>query len=425
MKPGNFDDAQREYCRKTLEGYYAFYPRPLPPELEIDWSLMRLISQADQAMGELSGAGQLLPNPHLLIRPYLRREAILSSRIEDTHADMGQLALFEEEEDGDDLRTPDVREVANYVCALERGLERVKELPISIRLIKELHAILLRDVRGGESTKTPGEFRRSQNWIGPKGCTLTEATYVPPPPGEILGILGQWETYLHADTPEPALVKVALMHYQFEAIHPLLDGNGRIGRLLITLFLCDHGCLSQPLLYLSGFSDETREDYYRHLLNVSQKGAWREWVEYFLRGVRLQAQYALKDTQTILEWYERYQTRLKCGKRVPQEAPRVLDRIFANPVISIARHAERMDVSYHNAKRGVEYWVEEGLLVEATGQKRNRIFVANAILNLMAGPSPPVNAEAPDAEQRLGGPDGIAPVRAPTPPYVRFSAYGG
>ena len=396
MKPANFNENQRENCRKTLEGYYAFSPQPLPPELEIDWSFMRLISQADQAMGKLSGAGQLLPNPHLLIRPYLRREAILSSRIEDTHADMGQLALFEEEDGGDDVRAPDVREVANYVSALERGLERIKEIPISIRLIKELHATLLSDVRGGESTKTPGEFRRSQNWIGPPGCTLNEATFVPPPPADLLALLGQWESYLHADTPEPALVKAALMHYQFEAIHPFLDGNGRIGRLLITLFLCERGCLSQPLLYLSGFFDETRDDYYRHLLNVSRCGDWRGWVEYFLRGVRVQAQRALNDTRTLLETYDHSLVLLKRGKRVPQEAARVLDRIFANPVISIARYAERTGVSYHNAKRGVDYWVEQGLLEEATGQKRNRLYVANHILQLMSGPSLPVHATVPD-----------------------------
>ena len=398
MQPSDFNEPQRRDCRRTLEGYQAFYPRPLPPELTLDWKWLQLLSDADQALGELSGAGQLLPNPHLLIRPYLRREAILSSRIEDTHAEMEQLALLEEEEDGADSRIPDVREVANYVAALEAGLARVQELPISIRLVKELHAILLREVRGGESTKTPGEFRRSQNWIGPHGCTLAEATFVPPPHTEILGLLGQWETYLHADTPEPALVKAALMHYQFEAIHPFLDGNGRMGRLLITLFLCERGRLSQPLLYLSGFFDETRDDYYRLLLNVSRQGAWRAWIEYFLRGVRVQARRALQDTRTLLDAYERCQTQLKQDKRVPREAARVLDRIFANPALSIARHAERMGISYHNAKRGVDYWVQQGLLKEATGQKRNRIFVANDILNLMAGPSLPVNAQPPEAD---------------------------
>ena len=361
----------------------------------MDWDLIRLISEADQALGELSGAGQLLPNPHLLIRPYLRREAILSSRIEDTHADMGQLALFEEEEEEDDAHVSDVREVANYVRALEYGLQRIAELPLSTRLIKELHEILLKDVRGGESTKTPGEFRRSQNWIGPKGCTLAEATFVPPPHHDLGKCLGELEQFIHGNSPEPPLIKAALVHYQFEAIHPFLDGNGRIGRLLITLYLCSQGCLSQPLLYLSGFFDETRDDYYRLLLNVSQKGDWREWVEYFLRGVRLQAQRARLDTQKIFERYETYQQKLKEGKRVPQEAARILDYVFSNPFISIARHAKRVDVSYQMVQRAVDFWIEHGLLEEATGQRRNRIFVAPEIFRIMASPSLPINANEP------------------------------
>lgn len=398
MKPDQFSAESPGGCRKTLEGYYAFFPHPLPPSFALDWELLGLLSQADQAMGELSGAGQLLPNPHLLIRPYLRREAILSSRIEDTHAEMGQLALFEEDESEGESRTPDVREVANYVRALEIGLARVRELPISTRLIKELHAILLREVRGGESTKTPGEFRRSQNWIGPTGCTLNEATFVPPPQDELSRCLGEWESCIHSDSPEPVLVKAALIHCQFEAIHPFLDGNGRIGRLLITLFLCEQGCLSQPLLYLSGFFDETRDDYYRHLLEVSQKGNWRGWISYFLRGVRLQAQRALLDTQTILRKYELYRTKLFAGKRVPGEAARILDQVFANPYISVARYAERFGVPYPSAQRGVDFWVQQGLLREATGRQRNRVFFADEVLGVMAGPSLPVNAEAPPSE---------------------------
>lgn len=394
MSPDQFTAKSPGNCHKTLEGYFAFTPAPLPPDLSLDWNLIRLISEADQALGELSGAGQLLPNPHLLIRPYLRREAILSSRIEDTHADMGQLALFEQE-DEDDEPVSDVREVANYVRALEYGLQRIAELPISTRLIKELHEILLKGVRGGECTKTPGEFRRSQNWIGPKGCTLAEATFVPPSHHDLGKCLGDLEQFIHGDSPEPPLIKAALVHYQFEAIHPFLDGNGRIGRLLITLYLCSQGCLSQPLLYLSGFFDETRDDYYRLLLNVSQKGAWREWVEYFLRGVRLQAQRARLDTQKILERYETYQQKLKEGKRVPQEAARILDYVFANPFISIARHAKRVDVSYQMVQRAVEFWIEHGLLEEATGQRRNRNFVAPEIFRIMASPSLPINANEP------------------------------
>jgi len=403
MSPDQDSNQSPGSCRKTLEGYYAWFPAPLPPDVAPDWDLIRLISEADQALGELSGTGQLLPNPHLLIRPYLRREAILSSRIEDTHAEMDELALFEEE-DGEFEREPDVREVANYVRALEHGLRRVRELPIGARLIKELHAILLQDVRGGESAKTPGEFRRSQNWIGPPGCSLAEATFVPPPHDELGSCLSDLENYIHGSPSEPLLVQAALIHYQFEAIHPFLDGNGRIGRLLITLLLCERGRLVQPLLYLSGFFDETRDDYYRLLLDISRKGQWREWIDYFLRGVRLQAQRALRDTRRILERYEHHQARLKLGKRVPQEAARVLDHIFANPCISITRHARRVGVSYRMAQRGIEFWMEQGLLREATGHARNRVYLAPEILDIMATPSSPLNAAT-----AMGGHDPLAP----------------
>ena len=385
MEPQDFAAINTGKCQRIQESHYTFYafhPAPLPPTpLDLDWDLAKLLSESDRALAKLDGNGQVLPNPHLLIRPYLRQEAILSSRIEDTHADMEQLALFEEQ---GDTRETDTEEVGNYVKALEKGLERVQKIPISSRLIKELHAILMDKVRGGESTKQPGEFRTKQNWIGPPGCRPDKARFVPPPHQELNRLLSEWESYVHTDTRQPPLVKAALMHYQFETIHPFIDGNGRIGRLLITLFLCETGCLSQPLLYLSGFFDETREDYYRLLLEVSQKGSWREWVEYFLRGVCQQAQRSLEDTQHILDLYESYQLKLKEGKRTPQEAFRILDQVFSNPFISIARYTQRFGVSYHNAQKGVQFWIDQGLLRERTGQQRNRIFVADTILNIFS-----------------------------------------
>ena len=385
MQQDDFLSTNAGTCLPAPGGYLAFHPAPLPPKLEVDWALAGLLSEADRAMAELSGAGQLLPNPHLLIRPYLKREAILSSRIENTIAGMEELALFEAQEDEEPKR-PDVREVANYVRALETGLARLEVLPISSRLICELHGILLDGVRGGDGSKTPGEYRRSQNWIGRPGATLTEATYVPPPPDEMQRALGAWENYLNADTPEPVLVKLALLHYQFEAIHPFLDGNGRIGRLLITLYLCSRNCLSQPLLYLSGFFDENRDDYYRLLLGVSQRGQWREWLEYFLRGVRQQAKAALADTQRVLALYESHRDKLKQAKRPPQAAGRILDELFGNPIFSVSRYCGRSGEVFANANRGAEFWVEQGLLKEITGQKRHRLFVAEALLKLMADP---------------------------------------
>jgi len=381
MTPETFTELQRPHCQRQPEGYFAFVPPPLPPALPLDWELAGLLSEADRAVAELSGAGRLLPNPHLLIRPYLRREAVLSSLIEDTYAEVEELLLF-------DLgpanapEKPSVREVANHIVALETGLKRLGELPISSRLIKELHAILLQTVRGGDSTKTPGEFRRSQNWIGRPGSTLNTATFVPPPPHMLSEMLGVWENYFHAESAEPPLVKIALLHYQFEAIHPFLDGNGRIGRLLITLFLCDRKILSEPLLYLSSYFERYRDDYYRHLLAVSTQGAWKEWVIYFLTGVRETAKEALTDTARLVDLYNHYRKIMAQQKRLPSACAGVLDALFATPMLSIAHYAERHDENFQNVAKAVEFWQKHGLVKEATNQKRNRIFVAAPVLEV-------------------------------------------
>jgi Fic family protein len=402
MNPEKYLNSSAGVCRKTPEGYYAFYPNKLPPLLEPDWATTGLLVEAAQAMAELSGLGSLLPNPHLLIQPYLRREAIFSSRIENTITDMEQLALFEIKPTPKGHQISNTHEVMNHLRALQTGLEKINNLPISSRLICELHHILLQGVRGGEATKTPGEFRRSPNWIGPPGATLNEATFVPPPPSEVSRLLGEWENYLHEDSQTPELVKCAWLHYQFETIHPFLDGNGRIGRLLITLYLCSKKCLSQPLLYLSGFFDDTRDDYFRILLGVSQDGNWRAWLEYFLRGVRRQAKMAIVDTNNILTLYKKYREILRDSNRAPSLAAKVLDHIFANPYISVSYFQYFVQgSSYHNVNKAVKFWATKGLLHEATGQKRNRFFVARELLNAMSRhPEPaPTISPAPD----LGG----------------------
>lgn len=381
MDPTTFTESQRSFCRRQSEGYFAFVPPDLPPTLEIDWSLAALMSEADRAVAELSGAGRLLPNPHLLIRPYLRREAVLSSLIEDTYAEVDELLLFEVEPDAPPPRES-IREVANHVRALETGLARLAEIPISSRLIREVHAILLADVRGGEGHKTPGDFRRSQNWIGRPGSTLSTATFVPPPPGEVDRLLGRWENYLHGESSEPDLIKIALLHYQFEAIHPFLDGNGRIGRLLITLFLCARGTLSQPLLYLSAYFERFRDDYYRHLLAVSTRGAWMDWLSYFLAGVRDTARDALRDTNAIIDLYQRYRGIMDEARRPPSAASGILDALFAAPMLSISAHARRHGESFQNVSKAVSWWQGHGLVEEITHQKRNRIFVAPEVLRL-------------------------------------------
>ena len=229
-------------------------------------------------MSELAGAARTLPNPHLLIGPFIRREAVLSGRIEGTQASLSDLFFFEASGAADPA-VPDVREVSNYVKALEHGLARLDALPISLRLIREIHAKLMEGVRGEHLT--PGEFRRSQNWIGAPGCTLMEAIFVPPPEEEMMECLGELEKYLHEPSALLPLVRLALVHYQFETIRPFLDGNGRIGRLLITLLLCAEGLLSEPLLYLSAYFERHRQDYYRCLLDVSHAGQWSHWISFF------------------------------------------------------------------------------------------------------------------------------------------------
>lgn len=381
MNLENFAEAQGVNCQRQPEGFWAYVPPALPPQLSIDWELAALLSRADRSVAELSGAGRLLPNPHLLIRPYLRREAMLSSLIEDTYAEVEELLLFDVMPDTA-REKPSVQEVANHIVALEVGLKRLNEIPISSRLIKELHEILLQTVRGGDATKTPGEFRRSPNWIGPPGSTLNTATYVPPPPHQLQECLGAWENYLHEESREPDLVKIALLHYQFEAIHPFLDGNGRIGRLLITLYLCARGILSEPLLYLSAYFERTRDDYYRHLLAVSTRGKWKEWVEYFLTGVSQTAREALADTTKLVDLYQHWRTVMDQAKRPPGACAGVLDAVFAAPIISISHHAARSGHSYQNIAKAVAFWEKYGLLEEVTQQKRNRYFIAREVLDV-------------------------------------------
>ena len=258
-------------------GYQAYVPAALPPAIAWGETIAFSLSAADRSIGRLAGEGRHLPNPHLLIRPFIRKEAVLSSRIEGTQTSLGELLAVEAGAAVE--RSPaDLHEVGNYVVALEYGLRRLNSLPLSLRLVGELHERLMRGVRGDIST--PGEFRRSQNWIGRPGSTLEDATYVPPPPAELMPCLAAWERYLH-DESMPPLVHAALIHAQFEAIHPFLDGNGRVGRLLITLLMVQRNVLPSPLLYLSAYFERTRQDYYARLLGITERGEWEEWAGLF------------------------------------------------------------------------------------------------------------------------------------------------
>lgn len=336
---------------------------------------MLALSRADSALSELSGLGRQLPNPNLLIAPYVRREAVLSSRIEGTRTSLSELLLDEAEPSRSS--DADLREVQNYVEALEHGLERLRELPLSLRLVRELHERLMRGVRGDQAT--PGEFRRSQNWISPAGSTPATAPYVPPPPDAMMGCLGDWELFLHDRTGFPELIQCALLHEQFEAIHPFLDGNGRVGRLLITLFLVERGRLSQPILYLSDFIEARRQEYYDSLQRVRTLGDWSTWLLFFLTGVEQTARSAVRQAGRLMDLRESYRQRLS---RRPN-ALRLLDAFFVNPYLTAARAAKVLDVSDPTARQAMAYLQEEGVLSEMTGRSWGRIYVARPILEVI------------------------------------------
>ena len=377
----SFDGSTAGKCIKTLKGYYAFIPNPLPPKIHYDNKLIRQLSEADRLLGELSGTARLLPNPYLLISPYVRREAVSSSRIEGTQASLGDLFFYEAEGDKES-KTSDVREVHNYVTALEHGLRRLKSLPVSVRLLREIHEILMQKVRGEYAT--PGELRRSQNWIGPLGSALEQAVFIPPPPEVMPSALTDWENYYHSGSEEPPLVKCALLHYQFEAIHPFLDGNGRIGRLIIVFFLKERQYLTQPLLYLSSFFEKQRSEYYSKLLSVSQKGDWRGWIEFFLQGITTQSSHALADAKRILELNKSYKMQLEGSKKVPESAHRLIDETFSNPVISISRLCDKWNLPFNSVKNGVNRLVELKILrLATTHRKRNKLYVADKLMKLL------------------------------------------
>lgn len=282
---------------------------------------------------------------------------------------------------------PDVKEVANYVNALEYGIKRLETLPISTRLIKEIHERLMDGVRGGHFS--PGEFRTTQNWIGAPGFTLNEAAYVPPPVDEMLEALSELEKYLNSETAEPLLVQCALMHYQFEAIHPFPDGNGRIGRLLITFFLCEREYLSQPLLYLSAFFERHRDEYFNRLMAVSKKGEWEDWLKFFLKGVKEQSKEAMETAKKILDLHERYKKRLE-GRRLPKGSLRILDELFIFPVLSIHEMSRKLKMRFQTTQAVFDLFIELGILKEVTGRRRYRLFTAEELLktiNPVAGES--------------------------------------
>jgi Fic family protein len=361
-------------------GYEASVPAPLPPEISWNAQLVKALSDADRLIGELAGEGARLPNPHLLLRPFVRREAVLSSRIEGTQATLGEILAAEAGAVVD--RSPaDLREVANYVAALEHGMKRLATLPLSLRLVRELHEKLMRGVRGDSAA--PGEFRRSQNWIGPPGSTLMNATYVPPPVREMHECLGAWETFLH-DRTLPPLVHIGLVHVQFEAIHPFLDGNGRVGRLLITLLLHERRILPAPLLYLSAFFEATRRDYYERLHGVQARGEWGDWLVYFLNGVARQSEDALSRAQRINRQIESWRADLQGASRNSQ---RLLDRLAANPFLTARGAARQLRVAFTTAQRAIAALESIGAIEPLGLARRDRVYCAAAIRDILDEPA--------------------------------------
>ena len=366
---------------RSASGYSAFVPNPLPPALNWSSKLIRALSDADRLIGRLAGEGAQLPNPHVLIRPFLRREAVLSSRIEGTQATLGEL-LAAEAGAAVERSPEDLREVGNCVVALEYGIKRLKSLPLSLRLVRELHARLMRGVRGGQVT--PGEFRRTQNWIGPPGCTLMNATYVPPPPDELMASLGDWEKALRR-TELPPLIHVALIHSQFEAIHPFLDGNGRVGRLLITLLLIERSVLPAPLLYLSAFFEATRREYYDRLLGVTQRSEWEPWLEYFLNGVARQSEDAVGRSQRINRLIAKWRRSIVGASS--RNTLLVLDLVAENPFITAKRAAERLKIAFTTAQRAIDRLQKAGALVQTTEGRRDRVYCARELLDILEEPA--------------------------------------
>lgn len=378
MNPEAFTAPEAGKVVRTSRRYFAFVPAPLPPAVRYDDALVLALSRADSALSELSGLGRLMPNPHLLIAPYVRREAVLSSRIEGTSTELSELLRDEAGAEVPARDPEDVREVRNYVSALEYGVKRLKSLPLSLRLVRELHERLMRGVRGNRAT--PGEFRRSQNWIGPSGSTPETATYVPPPVEEMTECLNSWERFLHERDKFPDLVACALMHEQFEAIHPFLDGNGRVGRLLITLFLIERKRLSQPLLYLSAYIERNRDQYYALLQGVRTRGDWSSWILYFLRGVSEISKEAVERAGRLTELRERLRKKLARHGN----AARLLDELFSNPYVTVARAQKLLGVSNPTARQAVKRLQDAGVLHETTGREWGKLYLAGPILKVLA-----------------------------------------
>lgn len=358
---------------KQPSGYRAFVPAPLPPDppVAMDPELIKLLSQADRVLGRLDGIGAVLPNPDLFVAMYVRQEAVLSSQIEGTQSTLEDVLQFEVDATTNDL-PKDVEEVVNYVGAMNHGIRRLADLPLSLRLIREIHSKLMSGVRG--QNRTPGEFRKTQNWIGPAGADLASATFIPPPVPEMKEALDKFEKFLH-DESLPVLIHAGLAHAQFETIHPFLDGNGRVGRLLITLLLCHRNVLHRPLLYLSHYLKLHRAEYYDRLMAIRDDANWEGWLKFFLRGIEEVSEEAINTSRRILELREQHRELL--GSSLGSSAAsgtRLLDYLYEQPIVNVRLVEKRLKSSFVTANKLVEQFVKLEILRETTGGQRNRRY---------------------------------------------------
>ena len=368
--------------QRQLHGYRAFHPAKLPfdPPVQYDEELQFILSKADQAIGRLDSSADMIPNPDLFVGMYLRKEAVLSSQIEG----VTQASLSEVLESEVRSRKPipeDIAEVFNYVDAMNYALDRVETLPLSNRLIREAHRHLMKEVRGSE--KSPGQFRTTQNWIGPPGCDIATALFVPPPPDIMSRALGDLEHYIHESSLTPTLVKAGLLHYQFETIHPFLDGNGRIGRLLVVLFLCQNGVLKRPLLYLSEFIKSYKDEYYDRLQASRDAGRIEEWLKFFLTAVWRVSEAAAETAQQVLGLRETHRKRILETHPGSTYGIQLLDYLFQHPFVTVNGVALNLGVSYPTANTLVRLLTALKILKEVTGQGRNRLFLYSEYMTIM------------------------------------------
>lgn len=370
------------------EHYWALVPRPLPPpELDLD-DLQGLVEKASQSLGRLDGVATVLPDTHLFLYMYVRKEAVLSSQIEGTQSSLSDLLLYESEE-APGVPLHDVQEVSNYVAAMNHGLKRLREgFPMSLRLIREIHEVLMTGARGG--SKAPGEFRKSQNWIG--GTRPGNARYVPPPPDRVIGCMSDLEKYLHnREDKMPLLIRAALVHHQFETIHPFLDGNGRLGRLLITLLLCTEGVLSEPILYLSLYFKTHRNEYYAHLQQVRDTGDWEGWLNFFLVGVNQIAMQATVAAREILTLIQEDRTRISELGRGAGSALQIHQYLEKKPLAVIPEIVKALGLTTPTVTAALQNLERVEIVREITGKQRGRVFVYDAYLKIIERGTEPLS----------------------------------